>query len=475
MHLVFLNPQGNFDQYDSHLTEHPDFGGQLVYVKEISLALTRLGHKVDIVTRLIDDPEWPEFSRPVDSYESYEKNLRIIRIPCGGSLFLNKEKLWQHIPEFIDNLIAFYQDDLPDFATAHYADGGYCAVLLKQKTGIGFTFTGHSLGAQKLDKLGMNTDNVTQMEQQYQFSTRIAAERLAMTQASRIITSTSQERMEQYSHALYQGAVNVDDDNKFSVIPPGVNTQIFNNQQQPCDEAVHQSINDKIHNDKAYIVVSSRLDEKKNIIGVVKAYAENSALQKRARLGLFVRGIENPFADCSALSSQEQSVLRPVLDCIEQAGLTESVDFLDIRSQQDLASAYRYFASRKSVFALTAFYEPFGLAPIEAAACGLSVVATKNGGPSEIFEDGSGVTVDPFDTDDICNGLIDALDKFSHYSTLGMKRVETKYTWDKTALGYFNVIEDCVASQTETSASIEQASTSVAGGSKRLLDYLRSA
>ena len=80
---------------------------------------------------------------------------------------MNKEKLWQYIPEFIDNLIAFYGDALPDFATAHYADGGYCAVLLKQKTGIGFTFTGHSLGAQKLDKLGMNADNVTQMEQQY--------------------------------------------------------------------------------------------------------------------------------------------------------------------------------------------------------------------------------------------------------------------------------------------------------------------
>ena len=52
MHLVFLNPQGNFDQHDSHLTEHPDFGGQLVYVKEISLALTRLGHRVDIVTAI---------------------------------------------------------------------------------------------------------------------------------------------------------------------------------------------------------------------------------------------------------------------------------------------------------------------------------------------------------------------------------------------------------------------------------------
>ena len=30
MHIVFMNPQGNFDPKDSYLTEHPDFGGQLV-------------------------------------------------------------------------------------------------------------------------------------------------------------------------------------------------------------------------------------------------------------------------------------------------------------------------------------------------------------------------------------------------------------------------------------------------------------
>ena len=43
MHVVFLNPQGNFDERDSHLTEHPDFGGQLVYAKEVAKALSRLG------------------------------------------------------------------------------------------------------------------------------------------------------------------------------------------------------------------------------------------------------------------------------------------------------------------------------------------------------------------------------------------------------------------------------------------------
>ena len=68
MHIAFLNPQGNFDKNDSYWTEHPDFGGQLVYVKEVATAMATLGHKIDIITRQIIDPDWPEFAAPLDQY-----------------------------------------------------------------------------------------------------------------------------------------------------------------------------------------------------------------------------------------------------------------------------------------------------------------------------------------------------------------------------------------------------------------------
>ena len=60
MHIGFLNPQGNFDSGDSHITDHPDFGGQLIYVKQVAIAMACLGHKVDILTRQIVDPQWPD-------------------------------------------------------------------------------------------------------------------------------------------------------------------------------------------------------------------------------------------------------------------------------------------------------------------------------------------------------------------------------------------------------------------------------
>jgi sucrose-phosphate synthase len=133
--------------------------------------------------------------------------------------------------------------------------------------------------------------------------------------------------------------------------------------------------------------------------------------------------------------------------------LKEKVEFLNLQSQAELAAAYRYFARRNSLFILPSVYEPFGLAPIEAAACGLACVATKNGGPSEIFEDGSGVLVDPFNVDDIARGMTEALENQQSLSKRGRERVLDLYTWKKTAQRYLAVLRegvqrdaaDCVA------------------------------
>ncbi len=442
MHITFLNPQGNFDQNDSHMTEHPDFGGQLVYVKEVSMALADMGHNVDIVTRRIQDTEWPEFDREIDFYTGYENSLRIVRIPFGGNTFLRKELLWEHLDEFTDRILSFYGPTLPDFATTHYGDGGLAGVLLKKKSGLGFTFTGHSLGAQKLDKLGMNSENFHEVDTHYFFSKRIMAERLSMQYAFKIITSTRQERFEQYAHLLYKGAVDPSDDEKFTVIPPGVNARIFSTQESPLDNTVRAYIAELTGGQtKPFIIVSSRLEDKKNHKGVMEAFALSPALQKKACLGLVLRGIDDPFREAGQLPEQEQQILNDLLDEVRKHNLTDKVFFLNLKSQQEIAAAYRYFAGLGSVFTLTSFYEPFGLAPIEAAACGLPAVATKNGGPSEIFADGKGELVDPFDHKDIARGLLNGLEAHSRYAREQEALVRKNYTWRKTAEAYFSVIE----------------------------------
>lgn len=444
MHVAFLNPQGNFDPTDAHLTEHPDFGGQLIYVKELAVAMADTGHHVDILTRRMQDPAWPEFAGAEDSYPGHEGNPRILRFDCGGPAFLAKEELWPHMEEFVANILAFYGEDQPDFTTAHYADGGYCAALIARKAGIGFSFTGHSLGAQKVDNLGAQPGNFEALDERFRFSRRIAAERLAMARAFRIIVSTGQERREQYGHGLYAGAVETDDDARFAVIPPGVNTRVFRTEPAPGDARDHARIAAKLGDraDRPFVVLSSRLDAKKNIIGAVEAFGRSAALREAADLALFVRGIDDPRAEIGGLPDAEQRVLRPILEKIDGNGLSQQVYFLNLRSQAALASAYRYFARTGSVFALPSLYEPFGLAPVEAAASGLACVATKNGGPAEIFADGSGVLVDPRDAGDIAKGLLEGLRRHAELTRRAGARVKAHYTWEKTAEGYLAVIAE---------------------------------
>ncbi|NKI36545.1 glycosyltransferase family 1 protein [Wenzhouxiangella sp. XN79A] len=441
MKIAFLNPQGNFDRDDSYLTEHPDFGGQLVYVKEVALALGRLGVEVDVITRRIDDPDWPGFAAPLDDFGEQADRVRIVRLDFGGPQFLPKETLWPHLPVFVDAIRGFYGERMIDYATAHYADGGWAGVLLKQGAGVPFTFTGHSLGAQKIDKLGVDAGNLDAMDARYRFSRRIEAERRAMRGADTVITSTDAERREQYAHPLYHGAIDPADDARFDVIPPGVNERIFHADADGDDPGFAATLAASAPADAPCVVVSSRLDPKKNVGGLVEAWVAEPALHRRARLALFVRGAADPFADDAALGAGERAELAPIRDRVLAAGLRDRVLFVDARSQRQLATAYRHFARAGSVFALPSLFEPFGLAPIEAAACGLAVAATGNGGPSEIFADGSGVLFDPADPADIARGLIEALDRQVELAPAGRERVRARYTWRRTAERYLGRIE----------------------------------
>ncbi|MBO8160379.1 MAG: glycosyltransferase [Thermosipho sp. (in: Bacteria)] len=433
--IAFFNPQGNFDKYDSHLTEHPDFGGQLIYVKELGKAMSKLGIKVDIITRKILDPQWPEFASDFDSYPGYD-NLRIIRIPFGGNKFLNKEQLWDFLGEYVNGIIEFYNREkvTPDFVTTHYGDGGISGVMFLYKTGIKFSFTGHSLGAQKRDKFSHL--NKEYLEKKYRFSIRIAAERAAIKFSSFIVTSTLQEKNIQYFHPAYKD-VTIENLDKFFVIPPGVNTEIFNTKDDEKKQYFEKLL--KKYN-KSFIILSSRIDPKKNHISVVKSFALNKKLNERFNLIIVVRGIDNVF-DYSNKEGEDSKILHEIISLAKRNKVLDKIIFLNIKSQKDLASLYKAASEYKSIFTLTSLYEPFGLAIIEAMACGLPVVATKYGGPMEILDNGKyGKLVDPENTDEIANNIIEIFENYNFYQTHGIKRVLSTYTWEKTAEKYLEQI-----------------------------------
>ena len=456
MHVAFLNPQGNFDPQDSYWTAHPDFGGQLVYVKELALAMGNLGHRVDIVTRRVIDPDWPEFASDTDSYPE-APNVRILRIPCGPDRFLPKEELWPFLgTEFVPRLLERYEREgsLPDAVTAHYGDGGLCAVLIEERTGIPFSFTAHSLGAQKMDKMGVGRRNAAEVDRRYNFSRRIVAERLAMNRSGANVTSTSQERFNQYTHNAYRGAVDPTDGSRFAAVPPGVAMHIFDKGSRAEDEErTRERVATCLARDLdpgrlslPCVVASSRLDPKKNHRSLVEAFASSPTLRESANLVIVTGNLENPLEDYRDADADERAVLDGIMEVIERARMRGMVSMFSLRGQRRLAAAYRLLAARRSVFALTADYEPFGLAPLEAMAAGLPAVVTKNGGPSESLREGEeeyGILVDPGDPEEVAAGLYSLTanpERWRRYAEAGYGRVLAKYTWERTAEGYLAAI-----------------------------------
>ena len=467
MHVLFLNPQGNFDPSDAYWMEHPDFGGQLVYVKEVALAMERQGHTVDIVTRQFDDPDWPEFSGRLDKYPGHD-GVRVVRIPCGpADQFLPKEELWPHLgTDWLQGILDFYEDDAhePEAVTTHYADGGLVGALLEERTGIPFTFTGHSLGAQKMDRLGVDRDNLAELDERFHFARRLMAERVAMNRAARVITSTRQERFEQYSHVAYRDAIDVNMDERFAVIPPGVNRRLFHEEPTDLDTDIRERIEQALARDVSserrdlpLVLCSSRLDHKKNIVGLVRAFVEDETLQRTANLAIVARGAENALRQRDEYSGESRAILDEIAQLLDAHGLWHAVTSFPLNSQTELAAAYRVVAERRSVFALTALYEPFGLAPLEAMSCGLPAVVTQNGGPSESMVEGErrfGELVDPEDPSSIADGLLTVLeseDTWRSYRDAGVERVIQRYTWERTAESYLHVLETILNESAEPS------------------------
>lgn len=467
MRVAFLNPQGNFDPHNSYLASHPDFGGQLVYVREVARTLGKMGHRADILTRRIVDPHWPEFASDTDAYPGHE-NVRILRVPCGPDHFLPKEELWPYLGEWAEGVARLYreEDSWPTLWTGHYADGGLAAAILEEASGAPFTFTGHSLGAWKLDYLlQKDPDSLAEADARYNFGARIEAERVAMARSAVIVTNSAAERREQYHHPAYRGAVDFEDDGRFAVIPPGVNFDIFDpDARSPWEEqtratirAAHERDIDPGRRSLPAVIAWSRLDPKKNHRALVEAFGRHPELREWANLVIITRDLDDPLRDPSSAPEEEQPVLRDLISEVERSNLWGCVSAFNLSGQTTLAALYRWGTETGSVFCLPAEYEPFGMTVVEAMAVGLPVVATRNGGPHETTDEGkAGLLVDPHDPDDIAAQLLSLLsdgETWRAYADRGRERALERYNWRRTADSYLRLSEEAARGERRGDAS----------------------
>ncbi|MDX1594223.1 MAG: HAD-IIB family hydrolase [Gammaproteobacteria bacterium] len=436
--LLLISVHGLIRGHQPELGRDADTGGQVKYVLELAEALAARDDvgRVDLVTRLIEDPSvGPDYAV---AEEPLAHGARLVRIPCGPAGYIVKEQLWDHLDGFADNLLEWLhgQPAPPDLVHSHYADAGYVGTLIARQLDIPLVHTGHSLGRVKRRRLlagGMEADEI---ETRFNMARRINGEEATLAVAELIVTSTRQEIDEQY--ALYDGYV----PERMKVIPPGVDLGRYHppgpgDEDDPLRRKFDRFLNDP---DKPCVLALSRLDRRKNNVTLVEAFGASPELRARANLWLLIGTRDDP----DLLDDESRLILDEILHAIDRHDLYGEIAYPKRIDGDDIPACYRLAAALDGVFVNPALTEPFGLTLLEAAASGLPLVSTEDGGPRDIVANcRNGELVDPLDTEAIAAallGLLDDRERRARCVDNGLAGVREHYSWEAHAASYREAI-----------------------------------
>ena len=442
LYIVLISVHGLIRGQELELGRDADTGGQTKYVVELARAL---GERADIekvillTRRIIDDQVDADYAEP---FEALSDKVGIVRIECGEPKYLPKEMLWDSLENFSDNALAYLkrQGRIPDVIHSHYADAGYVGSQLAHQLGVPLVYTGHSLGRTKRKQLLASGIKHSEIETAYNISRRIEAEETTLGVAERVITSTQQEIEQQYGlYDFYQP-------DRMRVVPPGTDMEKFfpplgNEKESSIAHALKPFLKQP---NKPIILALSRPDPKKNIVTLIEAYGESPQLQHVANL-VIVAGNRDDIQD---MESGSRSVLNDILLAIDRYDLYGKVAYPKHHKPDEVPLLYRLAATSRGVFVNPALTEPFGLTLIEAAACGLPIVATEDGGPIDIIRNcQNGHLINPLDKDAMADIILRTLSDRQEWRRLsknGIKGVLRHYSWPAHVEKYLSVIRPLV-------------------------------
>lgn len=438
LYIILVSVHGLIRGKEMELGRDADTGGQILYVVELARALAKDPRvsRVDLLTRrVIDGKISDDYRQPV---EKLSAGANLIRIDCGPRRYLRKEVLWPHLDGFIDQALQHVRNvgHVPDIVHGHYADAGYVSARLAGLLGVPMVFTGHSLGRDKLKQLLHKGTSKETIQKQYHIDQRIEAEEIALGTAALVVTSTEQEVAEQYaSYENYHPR-------RMYVIPPGVDlSRFYPPKAGVFKPKIYQQLERFLKRpNRPMILALSRADERKNIVTLIKAYGESKELQAKANLVLIAGNRD----DIPEMQKGQREVLNQILLLIDKYDLYGKVAYPKHHESADVPILYRIAAKSKGIFVNPALTEPFGLTLIEAAASGLPMVATKDGGPKDIIKYCSnGALFDPLDANALGRELKKLLTDRKYWrrcSNNGIKGAHRYFSWPGHADNYLQAI-----------------------------------
>jgi len=145
------------------------------------------------------------------------------------------------------------------------------------------------------------------------------------------------------------------------------------------------------------------------------------------------------------LNDGPQAILTELLLAVDCHELYGRVALPKHHTADEVATIYQLAAVSKGVFINPALTEPFGLTLLEAAASGLPLVATENGGPVDIIANcQNGFLVDPLNQAAITEALVSILsnDKlWLTFSQNGVRTVAEHYSWNAHVQAYLQRVQ----------------------------------
>ncbi|MET8796510.1 glycosyltransferase [Nocardia sp. NPDC004568] len=380
-----------------------DAGGQNVHVAELAAGMSRRGHDVTVYTRR-EEAAAPTTVRTDQGY-------RVTRVPAGPPEILPKDQLLPFMDEFGEFLRQDWQREQPDVAHAHFWMSGLATLAAAPTLGIPVLQTFHALGVVKRRYQGGADTSPP---------ARVGLEQGIADRADRVIATCTDEVFELVRMGLPRA--------RTSVIPCGVDLDRFTPDGPRADRSARHRI-----------VSVGRLVPRKGFDIAITAVA-----RLRDTELVLVGGpddgrlTDNPEAQrLSALAGE-----LGVADRVHLLGQVPRTEMPPLLRSADVAVC-------------TPWYEPFGITPLEAMACGVPVVAAAVGGLTDTVVDGvTGRLVtprEPGELADAIGGLLDAPRTRADFGRAGRDRVRARYSWERitaeTLRAYRRVVAAAIGSE----------------------------
>ncbi len=399
-----------------------DAGGLNVYVVEVAKRLAELGTEVEIFTRAV--------SRDAPPVAELVPGVLVHSVAAGPFEELDKVDLPAQVCEFTQEVLRAEASAEPgkfDLVHAHYWLSGKVGAAAKERWGVPFVQSMHTLG--KVKNAALANGDAAEPDE------RIRGELEVVAAADRMIANTAEEARQLIE--LY-GA----DPDRVAIINPGADLSLFQPGSVQARREARALLG--IPDDAVVLLFVGRVQPLKGPDVALKAVAKLVEADPELRQTLQIILVGGPSG------RQQRADPDQMQELAARLGISDIVRFEPPCPQAELARWYR----TATVVLAPSHSESFGLVALEAQACGTPVVAARVGGLRTVVRDGySGVLVDGHDPADWARVIKRLIKAPRHLAALseGARRHASAFGWsatvDRLARVYTGAMDEAVISR----------------------------